>query len=180
MGTTALMTVEAFSSMRTGEREDYELIEGELIPLASGTPQQGFVRDFIAHEVGSYFRRSPLGRVITETDCQTAEHTIYRPDVSIFFGERIGQIDLRKIPIPFPPDIAVEVLSPSEGAIEVNRKVRDYLTGGSREVWVVDPVNGELFAHTREDIRMLDAEDALETSLLPGFSVRVSDVFAGL
>ena len=50
-----------------------------------------------------------------------------RADLSIFLGDRIKHIDLRRIPIPFAPDIAVEVLSPSEAAVEVKRKTHAYL-----------------------------------------------------
>ena len=49
------------------------------------------------------------------------------PDVAAFLGDRVKQIDRRTIPVPFAPDIAVEVLSPSETAVHVARKVREYL-----------------------------------------------------
>ena len=136
------------------------------------------VRDFIAHVVWAYFRQNPVGKVICEVDCRINDHTDRRPDVSVFLGERASQMDPNKIPISFAPDIAVEVLSAFESAIGANRKVRDYMGAGSREVWVVDHVNCEFFVHSSNGIRLLLAADVLDSPLLPGFSVPVGDVFS--
>ena len=81
-----------------------------------------------------------------------------------------------KIPVPFAPDIAVEVLSASEIAVDVRRKVLDCLRAGSQEVWLLDHANGEILVHTSHGIRVLQAADVLESPLLPGFSVPVTDL----
>ena len=47
MSTKAVMTVEQFARMSTAETEDYELVEGELIPLSSGTPLHAKIRDLV-------------------------------------------------------------------------------------------------------------------------------------
>ena len=86
----------------------------------------------------------------------------------------------KKIPLPFAPDIAVEVLSPSETALDANRKVLEYLAAGSREVWQLDHENGEIFIRTEAGIRLLHGADAvLESPLLPGFSAPLPKVLAG-
>ncbi len=86
----------------------------------------------------------------------------------------------KKIPLPFAPDIAVEVLSPSEIAFDVSRKVLQYLVGGSQEVWVLDHENGESFIQTDDGIRLLRGGKAvLETPLLPGFSAPIAKLLAG-
>jgi Uma2 family endonuclease len=69
------------------------------------------------------------------------------------------------------------VLSPSESAVDLNRKVLEYLAGGSREVWLLDNTNGELHVRTSAAIRLLRGNDVLESPLLPGFSHPVSDLF---
>ena len=99
--------------------------------------------------------------------------------LSIFLGDRWSQLDLKKVPVPFAPDIAVEVISPSEHLVEVNRKVRDYLSAGSREVWLLDSENTELHVRTRGDSRVLEGNATLVTPLMPGFSVGVATLFAG-
>jgi len=74
------------------------------------------------------------------------------------------------------PDIAVEVLSPAEIAIEVNRKTREYLAAGAQEVWLVDHENAEVFIHTPAGIRLLQGDDVLTTRLLPGFSLPLANL----
>ena len=99
-----------------------------------------------------------------------------RPDVSVFFTNT-GRGLLDVSPIPFAPDIAVEVLSLSEIAIGVNRKIREYLQAGTKEVWVVDRENAEVFIHSKQSIRRLYAEDTLDTPLLPGFKIELAELF---
>jgi Uma2 family endonuclease len=175
MATKTLMTVAEFAQMHTSETEDFELVEGEVIPSPSATPLHAKIRSILDRLLGGYFERNPIGEPFCEVDCRLAENTVRRPDLSIFLSARLQEIDLKKIPVPFAPDIAVEVLSPSETAIDVNRKVRDYLAGGSKEVWILDHENGELFVHTNGGIRLLGGSDVLESPLLPGFNAPVND-----
>jgi Uma2 family endonuclease len=172
------MTAEEFTQMDTAETEAYELVAGELIRLPSPIPLHGVVRQNVALLVGTYLKTNRIGNVLGETDCRISRDTIRRPDLLILLNERLQQVDLRKIPIPFAPDIAVEVLSPSEATIDTHRKVGEYLGAGSKEVWILDHDNGQLFVHTATGIRRLAGHDVLETPLLPGFAAPVSDLFA--
>jgi Uma2 family endonuclease len=70
------------------------------------------------------------------------------------------------------------ILSPSESAVDVRRKVGDYLRAGSSEVWLVDHSNGEVQLHTAAGIRDLQAADELESPLLPAFSVVAASLAA--
>ena len=181
MSTKAIMTVEQFAQMDTADTEDYELVEGELIPLSSGTPRHIKIRDRVAHLLWTYFSGEPVGDAFIEMDCQVGDDTVRRPDVSIILGkERLQQMDLDKIPVPSAPDIAVEVLSPSESAMDVRRKVRDYLRAGSKEVWLLDHANGEVLIETATGIHVLQGTDVLESGLLPGFSVAVTELVVNL
>jgi Uma2 family endonuclease len=177
MSTKTLMTVEEFEQMQTAETEDYELVEGELIPLSRATPIHAEIRDLVGHLLWTYFKGNPIGKAFGEIDCRIAEDTVRRPDVSIFLGaERLNQMDRKKIPAPFSPDIAVEVLSPSESAVDVRRKVLDYLRAGSQEVWLVDHANSEILVHSGSGIRVFEEKDVLASPLLPGFSAAVADL----
>ncbi len=180
MSTKTLMTVDEFSQMSTSDTEDFELVEGELIPLPSANPLHAKIRQNIELTVALYLRENPVAVVVAEMDCRTGPATVRRPDVAVFLARRFRDVDPKKVPVPFAPDIAVEVLSPSETAFDVNRKVLEYLDGGSQEVWVLDSENTEIFIQTQTGIRLLRGGDAvLETPLLPGFSAAVSKLLAG-
>ncbi len=86
---------------------------------------------------------------------------------------------MKAVPIPFAPDIALEVFSPSEHVVDVTRKVKDYLKAGSQEVWLLDPENNELHIRTKTGIRLLLVTDSLESPLLPGFTVSVEKLLSG-
>jgi Uma2 family endonuclease len=176
MRTKALITVEQFGEMHFADTEDYELVQGALIPLLSGTYRHNKTRDLIGHLLWIYFQRNSIGDVVCENDCKVGEDKIRRPDLSVFLADRLRQIDLDKIPAPFAPDIAIEVLSPSEGVMEMRGKVREYLGAGSVEVWLVDHSNREVQVHTSAGIRVLQGADVLETPVLPGFSSGVADL----
>ncbi len=179
MATKALMTAEEFAQMSTAEDEDFELIDGELIPLSSATARHNRTRGRIERFVENYFEKNPIGGSTSETDCRINSNTVRRPDLSIFLGDVWEQLDLDLIPLPFAPDIAVEVLSTSENIGNVGRKVRDYLGAGSKEVWLLDHANGEVHVRSKTGIRLLQGSDLLDTPLLPGFVVNVADLLSG-
>ena len=179
MSTKTLMTVEDYAAMNTPETEDYGLVEGQLIPVSSGDPIHADIRGRLEHLLRSYFERNPRGRVLSEVDCRLSVDTVRKPDVSIFLGDHASGMDRKKSPIPFAPDIAVQILKPSDKATDVHRKTLDYLAAGSHEVWQLDHENGEIFIQTNTGIRLLRGQDPLESPLLPGFSVTVAALLAG-
>ena len=178
MSTKTLMTAEGFARMDTAENESYELVDGEPVRLSSAIPLHGLIRDRLVQSVRNYFDRNPIGGTASETDCRINSDTVRKPDLSVFLGERWQQLDLYRVPVLFAPDIAVEVLSPSEHAMDVTRKVRDYLSAGSQQVWLLDHDSGELHIRTKAGIRLLEGNTALTSPLLPSFSVSVADLLA--
>ena len=179
MSTKTLMTLEQFVQMDRAENQDFELVDGELIPLSSPIILHGIIRDRMVRLIGNYLDRNPIGGAVSETDCRINHDTVRKPDLSIFLSERWQQLDIYGIPAPYAPDIAVEVLSPSEHIMDVNRKVRDYLSAGSKEVWLLDHAICELHVRTKTGVRVLEGIDQLESTLLPGLSLSVADLFAG-
>ena len=179
MSTKALITVEQFAQTITSESEKYELVDGELILMPGASCQHNLIRDELGHRLWVYFKTGAFGRAFSETACRISNDTVRIPDLSVFLGEeRFRHLDRRKVPLPFSPDIAIEVLSPSESAIDVRRKVREYLGSGSTEVWLVDDSNAEVVVHTSTGIRTFSGEDLLGSSLLPGFGITVGELLA--
>ena len=98
MAAKTLMTVEQFAQMNTSETEDYELVEGELVPLSSGTPLHAKIRHNVERLLGNYFAGDQIGLVLSEIDCRVARNTVRRPDLSIFLVPRLREIDLEGHP----------------------------------------------------------------------------------
>lgn len=77
------------------------------------------------------------------------------------------------------PDLAIEVISPSETWDEVQQKVEEYLVAGTQMVWTVHSRTQRVVVYTPDSVaRTYKAEDGLEfPQLLPGFSCKVGEFF---
>ena len=80
------------------------------------------------------------------------------------------------------PDLAVEVLSESNTAEEMARKLREYFAAGVRLVWMIDPRDRTATVFTGPELsRMLDETHTLDGGdVLPGFQLPLRDLFAEL
>jgi len=81
---------------------------------------------------------------------------------------------------PIPPDLAIEVLSPSNTPREMRLKVANYLAAGTT-VWIVDPDRQlvEVYAPGRAAKTVYLDETLDGGDVLPGFKLAVQDIFAG-
>lgn len=108
--------------------------------------------------------------------------TVRSPDAAFIRAERVPRDGIPFGWVPFAPDLAVEVLSPSDRATELQEKLDDYLAAGTAAVWVIDPARRAVEVHTADDrIRRLRDGDTLDGApVLPDLRIPVADLFAGL
>jgi len=172
------MTVEQFEALPDEVTDRHELVEGELIPVPSSTLKNSRIRDKLLVRLSTWSSSSNLAEAVNEMDVRTGPGTVRRPDISIFSAEQIGLFAMNVVPVPEPPMIAIEVLSPSEGMIAVGRKVAEYLSAGAKEVWLIDHENREVHVRTADGERLLRDGKTLESGLLPGFDVSVGDLLS--
>jgi Uma2 family endonuclease len=160
----------------------HELIRGEVTTM----PLPGWRHGAIAAEIGrllaNYVKTHRLGRVgAAETGflIERDPDTVRGPDVSFVRQERLAEIKDPERHVPFAPDLAVEVLSPSDRPAEVAEKVAAWLSAGTRVVWVVDPGDRTVTIHAGDHPqRTLGAGDILDGGdCLPGFACAVADFF---
>ena len=107
--------------------------------------------------------------------------TVRAPDAAFVTGRRLARVSLGPEGyFPGAPDLAIEVVSPSENRAAVARKVSDWLHAGSLVVIVVDPSRTECAVYrTDQPIERLTVADNLSVpELLPGWSVSLRDLFA--
>ena len=176
MATKTLLTVEQFEQL-PDDGARHELDEGELIVMPSPFGQHGRIQLKIGSILLSFVDSRSLGLVFTETGFRLSRDTVRGPDISFIRAERASALDLKKR-FECAPDLAIEIISPSETAKEIAHKVRQYLQAGSA-VWVVYPDDRTVHVfETSKNARVLEADDLIEApTLLPGFSVRVSELF---
>ncbi len=176
MSVKTLMTVQELEHLpEDGLR--YELDEGELITMAPASEGHGGIAAEILRVLANFVRHHSLGRVFTpDTGFRLADDTVRAPDIAFVRRQRVTG---RWTFFQGAPDLAVEVVSPTDSAPQLMRKVNQYLRTGCHTVWVVYPETKQV--HVLEASgkdRILNAEDTLEApELLPGFAVQVQSLF---
>ena len=175
--TKTLYTVEDVEALE-GE---YELDRGMLVPMNPPKPLHGLLVVRFAARLHAYAESSGLGVVYADSGywLEQDPDTLRGPDVSFVGRERAAGHDPRNY-YTHAPDLAVEILSPSNTPGQVQRKVGQYLDTGAQLVWVVYGERGKIAAHRPDgDIALYSGYDVLTAEgVLPGFEWSLAEIFA--
>ena len=162
----------------------YELIDGELVEMAP----TNFLHSIVGSRINLYLRafamEHDLGEVSTESGhyFRFNRFTLLGPDIAFVSNDRLPR-DLPESFADFMPDLAVEVLSPSNTPAEMNRKTDIYLRSEVRLVWIVNPreKSVEVFrlgADDRIESETLTENESLSgEDVLPGFTLPIANLF---
>src|SRR5690606_17589737 len=106
--------------------------------------------------------------------------TVRAPDIAFVRKERSLFLERPKSFADEAPNLAVEVLSPSDQVSEVDDKITSWLNAGCEAVWVVNPnLKTVTVHHAAGDIRLFSVADELvDEQVVPGFRCAVADLFA--
>jgi Uma2 family endonuclease len=176
---TGPLTIEEFERL-PDDGWRLELVRGHVVREPPAGFEHGGIAGWIAGELHAFLREHRLGRVRTaETGFVLFDEppTVRAPDVAFVRQERLT-FDRKRF-APLAPDLAVEIVSPSNTSSDIQQKVLDYLEAGTRLVWVVDPGPRIVTVYrSRDEIRLLTAADELDgEDVLPGFRLSVSELF---
>jgi Uma2 family endonuclease len=180
-GRMELMTVEDLYTMPDDGRK-YELQGGILVSEPLPGFRHGRIAIGMAVLLSEHVEKTQLGVVIGNDSgfiLSEDPDTVRGPDVAFVSRERVNAIGDPVKAFPGAPDLAVEVLSPSNTRASMHAKVADYLAAGSRRVWVVDPEarTVKVYASLLSP-RELGPEDVLSgEDVIPGFEVVVGELF---
>jgi len=174
---THLMTAEEFMNI-DDEPNRHQLIKGELLTMPSPKPLHGRLVANLTMLLLQHVKAKRLGVVYTESGyhLERDPDTVLGPDVSFVSTKRVDPTDDRYY--DGPPDLAVEVLSPGDRRGYVERKLAVWLETGTRSVWLVNPRRRTVeVISSLADRRMLHETDELLDETVPGFRVKVSEIF---
>jgi len=185
--TTRLITADELLVMphrdENGNDCRLELIRGELKVMSPSKPLHGIVCAHIAAELRDFVRGRDLGVVVgAETGfiVERDPDTVLGVDAAFISHERLSTIEDLDNFAPFAPDLAVEVISPSNTAREMENKAALYFAAGARAVWVLNPKKKTVAVYSSPtEVRILGGQDTLDGGeVLPGFRVELSKLFA--
>jgi Uma2 family endonuclease len=168
-----------FESLPENADRILELIDGEIVEkMPSFTPSR--IAAQIIFLLKLYLSQNPIGYVTGEAGGYVmSEGNVFNPDVGYISKERLPEAPEREAPVP--PDLAVEVKSPSDLKRAMRRKAEKYLASGTRLVWLVFPDEQLVEVYVADkDVQTVGIDGVLEGGdVLPGFTLKVSDIFAG-
>lgn len=178
---TALLTAAEFAELpSTGPRT--ELVRGRIIELPPTNFLHGLICGQMAFQLMVVAKHHDSGRVITNDSGVVTERdpdTLRGPDVAYYRNAKIPPIEKRQGYPDQPPDLVVEVRSPSDRWSEMLRKATEYLAVGVLVVVVLDPETRSAHSFQADQPERVFGPDEMLTfpDLLPDFAVRVGSIF---
>ncbi len=162
------------------EDKHYELWDGVIVEMPPPSKLHSKIAGIILTFLNMFVLENGFGTVLGEGGgYKLDEYNVRVPDVSFFAREA----DLTDNTAIFPPDLAVEVISPSETPRSIAEKTELYLNSGTKLVWNVYPDEQVIEVWRKNDATKLEMEpirrDGTVTGgdMLPGFELPLSKVF---
>jgi len=180
MSTTRLHTIDDLLAMSDSDR--YELIEGELVEVSPSNAESSAIGVLISSMILGFVRARGLGYVTGAEGgfiLSTHPDTVIAPDVGFILKARYPTgVPRRGFPTG-PPDLAVEVLSPTDEPSQIRRKQGLYEQAKTPIVWWVNPTNTTVTVHrANHNVTVLSLGDELDGGdVLPGFRLPVAEIF---
>jgi Uma2 family endonuclease len=174
MSAKTLISVEEFDRLEEEEFR-YELDEGELITLTRPRARHVLIEGNLYFALRSYLDRNPIGKVLgADILFVLGSATKRAPDVSVI----LRTFDPDK-EIQGAPEIAAEILSPSNTRRAMQRKLGQFFGAGCKLAWIIDPKTRtvEIWESAAGPSHTLNESDSIETPLLPGLIYPIAKLF---
>ncbi len=178
-----LMTIAEFDALMETLPDDgrkYELAHGELIEMPPPKPIHNLIALLVTHFMLLHVESRKLGLVIFGLGVRpfNDDMTLYFADVGYISYARLPKSDLAQY-IPMAPDLAVEIISPTDMEEQIGSKVADYLRAGTQLVWVIYPKTQSAYMYQPDGkFQIIDRNGTLSGGdVLPDFTLPLADLF---
>ena len=159
----------------------YELEDGALIEMVRPRGRHQEIIGNLFATINTYLKSNPLGKVWPEVAVQMSSARVYIPDLSFLSTANLSRF-ADDIAIQGPPDLVVEVISPSTAARDRSQKLRTYYQAGVPWYWLVesDTLLITEYRHTSEGYlvnQTIAAVEAFAPGLCPGLTFTMAGLF---
>ena len=173
------LTIDDFEKLPDELAVNHELVDGELVDVSGNVGNHNALRDLLILLLLSYVNEHKLGRVLSEQEYKF-DNNAHGPDVTFFRPEKKplynGKLRVQR----FVPDLAIEIVSQNDPFARLVKKADRYRKCGTKEAWILDIDSRRAFVFADEREAILDENGVFESSLIPGFSIRIGDLFERL
>lgn len=160
-----------------------ELVEGVIVDMPKPGGRHGQIAMRLSVRIGGFVEANNLGVATTSDTGFIVERnpggrdTIRGLDIAYIKKGRVPD-ELPEQLIDVAPDLAVEIISPTNTSEDIHTKVRQLLNAGTPLIWLVYPGSRTVQVYTSKGAVTLEENDTLSgEDILPGFEVTVADIF---
>jgi Uma2 family endonuclease len=182
MAATTLLTSDQFLALPeecdpNGNPLHRELINGEVVSMPHAAQRHSIICGNILEALMLYLHgnRGIELKALPDSQFIVSDNDTLIPDCCLIAISRLEPHEHKYI--QGAPEIAIEVVSPSESAAYLRIKTAAYLANGSRSVWIVFPEVRSVMVYTCDSLRELKGDQSITDPLLPGFSSPVAAFF---
>jgi Uma2 family endonuclease len=184
---TQKLTLDAYLSYADGTDTRYELVDGDLVPMAVGSGEHGAIADFLADQFKAEIRRCQLPWTVKQmvlgiqSPRGTRWDTVRIPDVVVLPTTQWVEMRQREAIVRLhesPPLLVVEVVSPSTQVEDYRAKYTEYSVLDIPEYWIVDPLAAKItlcqLDQGRYDDQVFTKENLLQSSTFSDLNLMTS------
>lgn len=176
MAVTTGITIEEFERLPDALAHNHELVNGELVDVSGNTGYHNSLRDLLIVLLTPVVNEQKLGKIISEQEFDF-DGNAHGPDVALIGPSKIPLFDRKRRVQRFVPDLAIEIESQNDTFGSLTGKAARYRKCGTKEVWVLSPDTRQAFVQSEERQVILDEDQMFESNVLPGFSIRLGELF---
>ena len=158
-----------------------ELVEGRIVPMSPTGGRHSIIEGNVVHELKKFVSTKRVGSVLSG---EVGIFTKRNPDT--VRGADVAFISKKRLPheaptgfLEVPPELVVEIISPSNPRKEIDEKIKEYLNIGVKWVWLIDPKNRSCTVYNSESAlhKLTENNSLIGEDILAGFEIRISKFF---
>jgi Uma2 family endonuclease len=176
MSAVSPLTIEDFERLPAELAHNHELVDGELVDVSGNTLGHNWLRDYLTSLLGEYVKKNGLGEVVSEQEYDFGGNA-HGPDVTFFGPDKISLCDVTRRVQRFIPDLAIEIVSQNDPFVRLVKKADRYRKCGTKEAWILDTESRRAFLFSDDREAILDENQQFVSTLVPGFSIRLGNLF---
>lgn len=178
------ISAQAVAQRELAEQSAREIVKGQWSEENEMAGQlHGLLAKRVLRKLDNFVEEHQLGEVYPDSTTYILEGTPQNiitqrvPDVSFVGEARVNRAQVGAM--EFAPDLAIEILSPTERAGQTAGKIADYLQHGTQQVWVIDPESQQIAVHFPDGrVKVYPVDETLTApDLLPNFELKLSEIF---
>ena len=170
------LTIEDFEKLPDALALNHELVDGALVEVSGNTLIHNRLRDLLIQLLREHVERKKLGEIVSEQEFDF-QGNAHGPDLSLVGPAKLRLLNQKLRVQRLVPDLAIEIVSQNDKFDALLKKAQRYRQAGTKEVWIFSIEMREAHLFSDQGRAILDEHQQFHSSLIPGFSIRIGDLF---